>query len=239
MKLRPTHIDGLDEVLHGGVPEGHVVLIVGPPGSMKSSLAYGILHENAVRGRPGLYVSLEQSRESLLDHATGLGWPLDRTEDRLSVLDLGALRKEMDDARDADWFDVFRMYAESIKRGFPYEFLVLDSLDALAILAKFTDHRRRLFDLIRWLRSLKVTSFLIGELPRATFPRFGPGEPESFGRHKEDYLADGILYLKMEKRGDFEVQRRLRVVKMRGVPHLTSYHALVFEDGLRVTRPLG
>src|SRR5205823_1239634 len=36
-KIR-TYIDGLDEVLGGGLPAGHVVLVSGLPGTMKSTL---------------------------------------------------------------------------------------------------------------------------------------------------------------------------------------------------------
>ena len=37
MKRIPTHVDGLDEVLGGGVPEGNVVLVSGSPGTMKTT----------------------------------------------------------------------------------------------------------------------------------------------------------------------------------------------------------
>jgi KaiC/GvpD/RAD55 family RecA-like ATPase len=35
----------------------------------------------------------------------------------------------------------------------------------------------------------------------------------------------------MHQISDAEVQRRLRVVKMRGSNHRTGFHAIVFEDG--------
>src|SRR3990170_324441 len=62
----PTYIEGLDETLGGGLPAGHVILLSGLPGTMKSSLAYAILLGNArERGAKGLYVTLEQTRKSL------------------------------------------------------------------------------------------------------------------------------------------------------------------------------
>ena len=55
-KIR-TCIPGLDDLMSGGIPRGHVVLISGLPGTMKSSLAYNILHNNAKQsGRKGLYI---------------------------------------------------------------------------------------------------------------------------------------------------------------------------------------
>ncbi|TLZ91073.1 MAG: KaiC domain-containing protein, partial [Methanobacteriota archaeon] len=59
--LVKTHIRGFDqEVLRGGIPQGHVILIRGASGTMKSSLAYYVLYHNALEGTPGLYVTLEQ-----------------------------------------------------------------------------------------------------------------------------------------------------------------------------------
>lgn len=239
MKIVPTTIEGLDQVLGGGIPRGSLALVVGAPGTMKSSLTYSILHGNAREGRRGLYVSLEQSRESLVDHVLGLGLDPAAAKDRLSILDLGQLRTKMRATEIGAWLDFFKMYTASVRSGFDYELLVLDSLDALEILAKFRDVRRSLFDLFRWLRGLGVTTLLISELPASLTAPGGQGAYEGFAKHKEDYLADGIVHLRMTRRGDFGMQRQMRVVKMRGVRHSTDYHALVFEDGgFRVTQIL-
>ena len=62
-----TYIKGLDEELGGGIPEGHIILVSGTPGTMKSSVAYNILYNNIKsEDSVGVYVSLEQSRENLL-----------------------------------------------------------------------------------------------------------------------------------------------------------------------------
>src|SRR5437870_3592982 len=87
MKRVSTHIEGLDEVLGGGIPEGNVVLVSGAPGTMKTSLTYHILHSSALTGFRGLYVSLEQGRGSVNAHTEGLGYRLDDTHGNLSLLD--------------------------------------------------------------------------------------------------------------------------------------------------------
>lgn len=229
MKRVRTHIEGLDSVLGGGFPEKHVVLFVGAPGTMKSTLAYSVLHANALQGTKGLYVSLEQNRDSLLHHLGGMGFDGGPVKDNLSILDLATLRKRMGEG--GSWMELFRMYTQSIRAGFPYEILVLDSLDALEVIGKFEDHRHELFELFKWIRGLGCTSLVIAELPPARATEY----PEAFSRHGEDYLADGIVHVKMEKRGEFEVQRRIRVVKMRAAKHDFGYHALVYENGFRVT----
>ena len=229
-KIR-TYVDGLDEALGGGLPVGSVTLVTGPPGTMKSTVCFAALHRNAQRGVRGLYVSLEQARDSLERQMEGLGYARGDAGDCLSVLDLSLLRERMEETGDRVWLDFFKMYTQSIRQSFPYELLALDSLDALEILARFRDHRRDLFHLLQWLRRLKATCLLIGELPRDP-------PPEVFSKHREEFLADGILHLRLEKRGEFEVQRRIRVVKLRGARHETGYRALVFDGHLRVTQVL-
>jgi len=234
MNFVKTHVDGLDEVLGKGIPEGSIVLVSGAPGTMKTSLTFHILHTNARNGVKGLYVSLEQSRASLLDHTEGLGFRLEDVEGNLSVLDLAALRKKISGPVDQPWMDLFKLYAKGLRKSFDYRLLVIDSLDALEILAKFADVRRELFSLIRWLRGLECTVFLLGELPSDDI---AVGRPV-FAKHKEEYLADGILHLRLARQGEFGMQRQLRIVKMRGTRHDTDYHALVFDNGFKVTRIL-
>jgi len=238
MNLLPTYVDGLDEVLGGGIPSGSVVLVSGAPGTMKTSLTYHILHANARQGAKGLYVSLEQSRASLLDHTEGLGYRLEATGGNLSILDLAALRKRLSGPAEQPWMDLFKLYTQGLRTSFDYRLLVLDSLDALEILARFQNVRRDLFALIRWLRSLGCTAFLLAELPTEA-PGRGDAGRSAFAKHKEDYLADGIIHLRLARQGEFGMQRQLRIVKMRGVRHDTGYHALVFDNGFKVTRLLG
>src|SRR2546425_2954403 len=237
MELEFTHVDGLDApLLAGGIPKGSLVLLAGAPGTMKSSLAFAALFNNALRGRKGLYITLEQSRESLMHHMKGLGMDPEAAHGNLSILDLGALRAKFEEERGPAWLDLFKMYTQTLRASFPYEFLVLDSLNALEILAKFERMRREIFELFKWLRGLGGTCLVISELPPESQ---ADGDYRTFANHREDYLSDRIVHLKLAKRGDFGVQRQIRVVKMRGKRHSTDYHALVFDHGFRVTRILG
>ena len=40
----PTHIEGLDENMQGGIPQGHICLVAGASGAMKSSLTFSMLY---------------------------------------------------------------------------------------------------------------------------------------------------------------------------------------------------
>src|SRR5688572_15031874 len=53
-----TGVPGLDDVLGGGLPELSFNLIVGGPGSGKTTLAHQIMFANATAARPGLYFTI-------------------------------------------------------------------------------------------------------------------------------------------------------------------------------------
>ena len=223
-----TFVDGLDESLHGGIPEGHVVLVSGLPGTMKSSLAYSILHNNAVReGKSSVYVSLEQTRASLERQMAGMGFAENGSEARVSVADLAALRKQLGRARGPVWREFLIRAVETRSTMRPFSLLVLDSLEALEVLGGFREPRADLFDLFEWLRGLGATSFVLTEAPPESL--LMPGENDH--RNDAGYLADGIIHLKMQQVSDVSIQRRLRVVKMRETAHETHYVALVLEPG--------
>ena len=223
-----THVDGLDDVLRGGIPEGHVVLISGLPGTMKSSLTYSILHHNAeLDGKPSVYVSLEQTRQSLEGQMDGMGFGESSHEARVSVADLATLRKQVGRGRAPVWRDFLQRVVERRSKIRPFELLALDSLEALEVLGGFKEPRAELFELFEWLRGLNATSFVLTEAPPESI--LLPGESD----HRSDagYLADGMIHLKMHQVSDVTIQRRLRVVKMRETAHETHYMALVLEPG--------
>jgi KaiC/GvpD/RAD55 family RecA-like ATPase len=167
---------------------------------------------------------------------TALGLPPEPTQERLSVLDLAGLRKKFSEQKDQSWpwVDLLKLYTKGLKSSFGFRLLVLDSLDALEIVAQFSNVRKEFFDLVQWCRGLGCTLFVIGE--SASEPP-ADGATETYARHTEDYLADGILHIRRSRQGAFGVQRQLRVVKMRGTRHDLSYHALVYEGGFKL-RPI-
>src|SRR5207245_4194255 len=95
-KKIPTFIEGLDDVLGGGLPVGHVVLVSGLPGTMKSTLTYAILHGNArQRDAKGLYVSLEQTRPSLEAQMAAMGFDVEAVRSDVHSLDVRTIQKEV------------------------------------------------------------------------------------------------------------------------------------------------
>ncbi len=236
LKMVKTYVDGFDDILGGGIPQGNVVLVQGLPGTMKSSLVYGIMYNNVVQeGLRGLYITLEQSKKSLENQMALMGFRVEEARKGLSILDVGAIQKGLERGTGGGvWIDFLKRAVEFRKRSSPVDIIGLDSLEALEVLAKFQDRRPELFSLFEWLREQGSTSFLITESPPESHL---PGFMEA--RNDEDYLADGIIHLKLHQVNDIDLQRRVRVVKMRSANHKTGFFAIVFEDGrFGVTRAM-
>jgi len=221
-----TYIQNFDESLQGGIPKGHVVLITGTPGTMKSSVCYSMLYQNAlVNKTKSVYMTLEQSRENLLQQMHAMNMDKEEAKEYVHILDLGLIRKSLTQlSAKGTWLQVFKMYAESLRHSLNYEMLVVDSLDVLEMAAQIGDNRRtELFFLFEWLRNQGITSFLISETaPDQMFEN----------KYDEGYLADGVISLKLHELGETDIQRRIRAVKMRSTNHKTGYFSLLFNDGV-------
>ena len=76
-----THIDGLDEQMQGGIPQGHITLVAGAAGTMKSSVSFNIIFQEAIENkRNSLYLSLEQSYSSIINHMINMDYDFSKWE---------------------------------------------------------------------------------------------------------------------------------------------------------------
>src|SRR5579872_5366314 len=72
-----TGSPGLDDVLSGGLPQSHLFLLQGEPGTGKTTLGLQFLLAGARAGEPVMYVTLSESRRELDGIAISHGWALD------------------------------------------------------------------------------------------------------------------------------------------------------------------
>lgn len=220
----PTSVEGFDEALEGGIPTGHVILLAGPSGSMKTSLALSLANHNRQHGAKVLYLSLEEGRESLV-----------RTMERLGmkggddfIVDIGKVRTEHDAMEGMkDWLKILKDYLTRRLEKDPIAILVIDPLNSLYSLTETTNLRRDLFHFFTYLRGLGITTILIAESEGASvFP------------HHEEFLADGAITLSYGNSADGHVDLRIRCHKMRHANHARDYFILEFEGGRFRARPI-
>lgn len=219
--LVKTNIPKLDDVLNGGFPQGNTVLFNGAPGTMKSILAYTIMHRAAVRdGISGLYLTMGQSRRSLLRQMGKLGMPIEAAGGLLRVTDLKDLKKATESIG-GNWRDLMLEYVHQVQKEIGFRIFVLDSLESFKAVSEHCFARQDLKDLFDWFKSLGITVLVISENISDEWDEENQGEA---------YLSDGIIELRMREMADSRVQRWVRCVKMRGANADHRYYAM-FHDG--------
>jgi KaiC/GvpD/RAD55 family RecA-like ATPase len=222
-----TRVVGLDERLDGGIPAGYIVLVSGPAGSLKSSFAYRIMyHEALERKAKGLYVSMEQSKDSLSRQVESLGLEPEKAKS-LRVVDMRELRRTFKGTEGAfDWLPALGSQLRRYKEEVGCDLIAVDSLNALYALTELREPRRQIFDFFENLRDIGATTFLVAETPR---------ERDGFGPYQvEEFLSDGIVHLRMrevEVGLTTSVRRYIGVVKLRGVNHDLDYYPLLVDRG--------
>lgn len=218
-----TYIENLDKELGGGIPKGHIVIVAGSPGTMKTSFTFSIIYNNMKRkGTKALYITIEQTRESLITEMDRLGLG-DFSERNISVIDIAKLRVEyrvVEESR--NWLKILMEHLQSKIGSEGYDFIVIDSITALSSIMEFDNPRQELFHFFGFLKSLGATTFLISEVS---------SDVTAYGVHHEDFLADGIIHLKFYDVGETDAQLRIKIAKMRCAKHYHGNLALIYKDG--------
>ncbi|HEY0251689.1 MAG TPA: ATPase domain-containing protein [Kofleriaceae bacterium] len=209
-------IAGLDQLLGGGLPRDHIYLIEGDPGVGKTTLALEFLLEGVAKGEQGLYVTLSETADEVRLVAQSHGWKLDGVE----LFELSALEAQMGvDAEntvfhpsDVELTETTRAVLAYIDRVKPQR-VVFDSLSELRLLAQsHLRYRREVLNLKQYFSRNRATVLLLDD---RTSDRQDI-ELQS--------IAHGVISLQQvppEYGGD---RRRLRIVKMRGIPYQSGYH---------------
>jgi circadian clock protein KaiC len=207
----PSGITGLDEMLGGGFPAGHVVLVTGLPGTGKTCFGLQFLLAGATRGEKGIFLSLEEDIAPLLESARQFHWPVDA-----AVKDgtLKVLRLDPKETRQS----LHRIQGELGKEltALHAQRIVVDSVSLLNMLSDDEPSRRAtLFALAAACREAGATTLLTAEAD--------PIHPEVSRDGLSEYVADGVLLLGYRTGSDgHRVGLSLRVLKMRRTAHVRT-----------------
>lgn len=220
MERIKTYIERLDGQLEGGIPKGTISLICGVAGCMKSSLAYSILHKNAVEGNlKGLYITLEQEVQGLKKQMETLG--LTEESEKLTIVDRKMIDKEagLDTKFELNLIKKVKYYVDDLLKREDYDLMTIDPLNALYSLTTIKNSRREVHHFFEALREMGITSFLISEMYQGD---------NRFGKYGvEEFLADAIIHLDLKRERDI-LERYLGIVKMRYTNHNLQYFPLFY-----------
>jgi circadian clock protein KaiC len=226
----PTGIDGLDEVLRGGLVAHRTYLVQGVPGAGKTTLALQFLLEGRRRGERTLYVALSESIDEI--HATAASHGLDL--DGVDLFALGA--PEGEDAAAEGEYTIFlpaevelpgttKRLLDEIDRAKPRR-VVVDSLSELRLLAR---------DPLRYRRQvLALKQHLVGRACTALLLDDRSDGEESLQLQS---IAHGVIVLEV-RATDYGAERRvLQVLKMRGTTFRGGFHDYAIRHGGLVVFP--
>ena len=203
-----TGIVGLDEMLQGGLPENHIVVVMGSFGTGKTTLGLQFIVEGLRQAEPCIFISLEEDKDSILKNAVSFGWDLSPA---LEAKKLGLFKLEPSDAKTT----ITRIKSELPKfiKSFGAKRVVLDSVSLLNMMfSDENDRRSNLFNLCQLLRSTGATSILTAEVK--------DDNPRSSRDGLAEYTADGVLLLQSDETEEGgEVQLTVRIMKMRRTTH--------------------
>ena len=203
-----------DRVLGGGLMPGSIILLGGDPGIGKSTLAMHFLYSGAVKyDEPGLYITLEETREKLYEDMAKFGMDLYEVEKAGKFTLIGgpiANIKSYMDKVDAEIKNMVDEIKEVVKeRGIKR--VVIDSINLLTMLSDNEDDRRKALAVIaNTLSSLGCTALLLSETKEGSMDlsRYGI----------EEFVVDGVIVLYLVRQGSKFISG-ITVRKMRGTNH--------------------
>ncbi len=224
----PTGIEGLDEMISGGFPQGRVILVLGGPGSGKTILASQFLYKGiSERNENAVYVSLDESKDHYFEEMLKFGWDFKKAEEegkfcfvdatrlsRLAIIKEKMLKEETSSLRGKQ-LQVDKLVEElqtKIKQVNAKR-VALDTLAALFY--RFIDpieRRTAGVDLIEALSDLGTTTIVTTELSKLTLER---------DLSDEEFLVHGVIMMQTLFFGG-TTTRALQVEKMRGVATNTN-----------------
>jgi circadian clock protein KaiC len=220
---------GLDNILQGGLPQGHLYLLEGDPGAGKTTLALQFVAEGVKKGEKTLYITLSESRAELAFTARVHGLSIDTVE-------VVELLPDEDDLRPEHQYTVFhpaevelndrmQRIVSEVRRVNP-DRLVLDALSELRMLAKDPlRYRRQILSLKDFVGDQQCTVLLLDDRT---------SRDADLQLHS---IVHGVISMEKAPREYGKARRQVEILKLRGTAYREGCHDYTIVTGGVVVFP--
>jgi KaiC/GvpD/RAD55 family RecA-like ATPase len=203
IELTKTGIEGMDEILNGGIVENSTTLVSGNPGAGKSLFCLQFIYNGVeMFDEQGIYLTFEEDAEDLREAAESIGfenWQEHVEEGAIKIYD----KKQL--LRENDFSSSLNLLLDDFEDA-EYDRVVLDSLAMFELFFENEQERRTyLLKFTDILEENDLTTLMTNE-QAAVFPDTEIG--------LENYLTDGNIYL-VQTPTESGVSRYVWVAKMR------------------------
>lgn len=210
-----TGIEGLDEIMNGGIPKGQLVLLSGTCGTGKTTMCTQYIYNGLTKFKEnGIYLSFEEMPQNIKNNVSQFGINFEPYEKagKFSFIKYDPYHIE----------EVFEILENKI-RDTKAQRVVIDSVSALGIHVRDkAELRRMIFNLSVILRKLGCTALLVSEIV--------PGSTGKISRYGvEEFVTDSVVVLYYE-RNEFAFNRAIQIWKMGGSDHSKKLHPYKITD---------
>ncbi|MBC7130368.1 KaiC domain-containing protein [Candidatus Bathyarchaeota archaeon] len=232
MERLSTGVPALDNMLAGGIPRGFTIAVTGEPGTGKTILCIHFIAQGIKDGDKCIYVTTEESRESIITQASQFGFDFQNAVANGKLIIIDALMG-IEDQWTIKSLNIEELVSKVIEAkktlGYGRARLVIDSLSAFW-LDKPAMARRHSYFVKKVLYKWDFTILATSQYAITTSEAFGWGI---------EHIADGIIrFRRFVKNGI--LRRYLLIEKMRHTPHSLQMHEITIQHGrgLIILRPV-
>jgi len=215
-------INGLDELLGGGLGKGDLVVVEGDTGTGKTIFCTQFLYKGTTEyGESGLFIPLEERTEDFRRDMKYFGWDLKKLEESGDLFIEIPIDWRLTKARGKVKSEEISLNIQRILREHDVKRVVIDSLSAFTIDESPVKVRDFLY-------SLFIGMLEEGRTILVTVERTGQG----FGIERS--LARGLITLNYRKEHGERI-RSIEIVKMRGKAHSMGEHLMKIDEKNGIT----
>jgi circadian clock protein KaiC len=208
-------VTGLDEMTHGGWLRNSIIIVRGPTGSGKTLLAGLYARAGAQRGERVVYYGFEETRPILLRNYREIGMSMDPF---IEAGNLKVICRYPEATSLEDLLVDLRLGLEELKPSL----VIIDSISSIEHASSEKGFRQFMIGVAAILREYGRSALITQTIATS-----------ELAEHTAPYLstiADAILTLDYSTES-YELNRQMRVIKMRGSHHEQHPYGLTIEPG--------